>query len=109
MLKKANRLTSALFTKYFKQGKRVNGEYLTVIKHNYTTFLAAVVVGRKVSKWAVKRNLIRRRVYSILEEVKISMDIKNGVFIVLVKPSINNLTKKQFQKLLKEEFGRLLK
>lgn len=54
----------------YKQGRTVRGPLLSlkfVRNSRRATFRAAVIVGRKVSKSAVVRNRIRRRVYEALQ------------------------------------------
>lgn len=108
MLKKSERLDRSSFTNYFKKGKKVNGAYTTIVTHPSPTFLASVVVGKKVSKKAVTRNLIRRRLYGILELYRQKQKF-TGVYIIIAKPEINKLTKKAFATTLHEEVGRVLK
>lgn len=93
MLKKHERLSRTEFETYFKQGKRFHSEYLTVIYLPYPTFHAAVVVSKKVSKKAVVRNTLRRRVYAVLYGKK--QKGVTGVWIALIKPSLSLLTKQQ--------------
>jgi ribonuclease P protein component len=91
MFKKAHRLTTKEFNQFFKAGKKHHSPHLTVITHPYPTLKVAVVVGKKVSKTAVKRNLFKRR---ILAQLTTLLANKTGVFIVLVKPSFATLPRK---------------
>ena len=91
MLKKANRLPRADFAPYLKGGKRLHVDCATLIWHPHPTFHGSVVVSKKVSKLAVTRNTIRRRVYAQLYRLKI--EHKTGVWIVLIKPTYSLLTK----------------
>jgi len=93
MLKKENRLSTAQFDSYFKKGKRFHFEHSTVIYHDYPTLLCAVVVGKKVSKIAVRRNTIRRRIYSRFTVCQKELSLV-GVFIIIIKPSFNVLSRK---------------
>jgi ribonuclease P protein component len=90
MLKKANRLSRMQFTEYFRLGKRHHFEHLTVIYCPNLTFFAAVVVGKKVSKGAVRRNTLKRRVLARLAQVQKEW-VVTGVFIIILKPSFNSL------------------
>ena len=108
MLKKANRLNNTLFAKYFAQGKRIHSENLTTVFSPNEGFLCAVVVGKKIYKKAHERNLLRRRIYTMVREVAKNKTVK-GVYIFLVKPTVKNLTKKQFKDFISEEVGRILK
>jgi ribonuclease P protein component len=93
MLKRAQRVKRVVFTDFFKKGKRVHSEYLTVVYTPFPTFHGSVVVSKKVSKKAVERNRIRRRIYHTLANHAPSS--QTGVFIVVVKPPYINLTRKQ--------------
>ncbi|MCA9357123.1 ribonuclease P protein component [Candidatus Nomurabacteria bacterium] len=88
MFKKAERLTKKQFDNFFKTGKRFQFQHLTIIYSQHPSLHASVVVGKKVSKQAVRRNALRRRIYARLRsEVKAKDSI--GVFIVIVKPTYN--------------------
>lgn len=91
MLKKAQRLSRTDFATYFKGGKRLHTDCATLIFHPHPTFHGSVVVSKKVSKLAVTRNTIRRRVYAQLYQL--APEHKTGVFIVLIKPAYALLTK----------------
>jgi ribonuclease P protein component len=93
MLKKHERLTRTEFETYFKQGKRFHGDHITMIYLPYPTFHAAVVVSKKVSKKAVVRNTLRRRVYAMLY-IKKQKGV-TGIWIALIKPGLLSLTKQQ--------------
>lgn len=108
MLKKSERLDRSSFTDYFKKGKKTNGTYTTIVTYPSPTFKASVVVGKKVSKKAVTRNSIRRRLYGILESYR-QMKKLSGIYIIITKPELNKLTKKAFTNILREEVGRVVK
>ncbi len=93
MLKKFERLSRTDFELYFKQGKRVHSENITIITAPHQRFHASVVVGKKVSKKAVVRNTLRRRIYSSLYNKK-KAGVK-GIFIVITKPKFGLLTKQE--------------
>lgn len=94
MLKKSKRLTKNQFSKYFKTGRKHHSTHLTIVYTEHTNLHASVVVSKKVSKRAVDRNTIRRRVYA---EIRNSLVRNNqtGVFIILVKPSLSTLSRKE--------------
>jgi len=91
MLAKQNRLSRADFTKYFKTGKRINSPAATLIVSPHDVFHGAVVVSKKVSKKAVRRNTLRRRAYAQLYTAY--KNKKNGVYILIIKPSFSDLTR----------------
>jgi ribonuclease P protein component len=92
MFKKTNRLTQSEFAHYFACGKRLHTKYFTVITSPSPSQKVAVVVGKKVAKSAVQRNLLRRRVYALL---RIHCIQHSGILIVLVKPTFKTLTRKE--------------
>ena len=86
MLAKKARLTTSQFNQYFKDGKRFYGTYVQVVYTPLSTFHGSVVVGKKVSKKAVDRNRLRRRLYGVLYQLH-KRDNLSGVHVVLVKPT----------------------
>jgi len=108
MLKKTERLDRRLFSQYFNKGKRNHSAYTTIISLPYLGFLCAVVVGKKVFKQAHERNNIKRQVYSVVEEVKKSEEVK-GVYIIILKPAISKLTKREVKEVINKEFGMAVK
>ena len=108
MLKKNERLDRPAFSRYFSQGKRIHGSYITNITSPAETFFCSVVVGKKVSKKAHQRNLLKRKLYSLVEVLKKERDLK-GVFIIISKPGLAQLSKQAFTVTLTEELGRALK
>jgi len=92
MLQKAQRLTRLAFDTFFKTGKRFHSPTLTVVYTPHKAFHGSVVVGKKVAKLAVRRNTIRRRIYDQLRTV-VHDTGATGVYIVLVKPTFNSLTR----------------
>ncbi len=107
MLKKTERLDRSSFSNYFKKGKRINGTYATIINYPAPTLFGSVVVGKKVSKSAVKRNSIRRRIYGILDILRVEKELK-GVYIIIAKPEVSKLSKKLFTENMTKEIGRAL-
>ncbi len=102
MLAKKERLSRDAFNRFFSIGKRLNTPSLTLIYAPYTTFHGAVVVSKKVATRAVKRNILRRRLYSILykhKEVGIT-----GVYIAILRKTPQTPT----YATLKDELNTLL-
>ncbi len=108
MFKKKERLTKAEFTECFKIGKRHHFPYVTIITSPYNSLKVAVVVGKKVAKSAVKRNLIKRRIYSLLHTHTV-VNKPPKVIIVLVKPAYNALSRKEAAKEVCQSFAQVLK
>lgn len=94
MFKKENRLSRNEFSEYFKKGKRHQFPHLTIIITPSNKNKVAVVVGKKVSKLAIRRNILKRRIYSKLKEFLSENKKNNYVVIVIVKSSYNNLPRK---------------
>jgi len=95
MLKKRNRLTKKEFDTVFSKGKRYHSPELQLIYQLSDTFHGSAVVGKKVYKKAVDRNKLRRRMYSILYQIK-KEGKKTGTFILIAKPTLTNVPKKNF-------------
>ena len=70
--------------------------------------MGSVVVGKKVAKKAHDRNKIKRRIYEIVRGLKTQGEVK-GVYIIIAKPIIKDLSKSEFKNLLTLEVGRVLK
>jgi ribonuclease P protein component len=92
MLPKSQRLSRRAFEGYFRSGRRYHSDTLTVVYTPHTTFKAAVVVAKKVAKQAHERNTIRRRLYTALAHFKKNSQT-TGVYIVLTKPAVADLTR----------------
>mgnify|MGYP005704733921 CR=1 FL=1 len=84
MLKKSERLTKKEFDSYFKVGKRYHHPLLQLIHVPNDDFRGAAVVGKKIYKRAVDRNLYRRRIYNVLYKLKEQQTLK-GVYILILK------------------------
>jgi ribonuclease P protein component len=107
MLRKAERLGRTEFAQFFKTGKRFHGDHVTIVFTPHPTLHGSVVVSKKVAKSAVKRNLIRRRLYA---QLRGALHKKHpGIFIVLVKPTFKILKKSESNEALGELIGRIVK
>jgi ribonuclease P protein component len=104
MLKKKERLTRKEFDRSFSIGKRLHGTNVQLIFSPSETFHCSVVVGKKVSKKAVERNKLRRRVYAVAYIYHKDTRIEK-TFIIVLKPS----AKTADPALLQEEVLELLK
>jgi ribonuclease P protein component len=85
MLPKKERLSREEFNRFFSLGKRVHSPAFQVVYVSHEKLHASVVVPKKVAKSAVKRNVIRRRIYDIVRRYRDEAGIR-GVYIFLVKP-----------------------
>jgi ribonuclease P protein component len=108
MFKKANRLTQVEFSKYFKIGKKHNSQHLTIITSELDGYKTSVVVGKKVAKTAVKRNLLKRRAYALLRKLYEEKEFKM-VVVVIMKPSFNTLSRKTAEEVLRQEVIKVIK
>ena len=92
MLKAGNRLRArADFTRAYQGGKTRHGEFVLVrarANHNATNRYG-VVVSKKVSKRAVARNRIKRRILAIVRtELPLNGNNTSGVdLIIVVRPN----------------------
>ena len=90
MLSKKNRLKKNKdFNKIFKKGKKINEEVLLLIilKNNLKETKVGVVINKKVSKKAVIRNKIKRRIYNSIRN-KLPEIEKGFDFLIIVRPEI---------------------
>lgn len=108
MFKKNERLSRSEFDIYFKSGKRFNFKDLTIIYSPLEELKVGVVVGKKVSKSAVRRNTLRRRVFARLR-TELKAVNKTGVFIVLTKNTFNSLTRKTADDNVTESIAQVIK
>ncbi len=107
MLKRSNRLSRAQFQEFGRRGKRVQttAASLTFVPH--PTFHGAVVVSKKVSKSAVRRNRLRRQVYAELVTLKKSGN--TGVFVCVLRPEVEKMTSVEFRGAIKNLIERTQK
>lgn len=86
MFTKRERLSRTAFTQYFAAGRRFHTPALTLVYTPEAPFGVSVVVGKKVSKLAVGRNRIRRRLYAGMRRVFSESGTPAAVCIVIAKP-----------------------
>lgn len=88
----------------FKKGKTKAGKlvFLKILKNNLNNNRFGIIVGKKISKKAVVRNKIKRRLREIIRQanVKLGFDI-----VIITKPEIIN---KNYQE-IKNELENLFK
>jgi len=106
MFKKVNRLTTKEFSEFYKSGKKAHSKHLTFVFKEFDTLKVAVVVGKKVAKSAVRRNVLKRRALASLKSI---IENKTGIFIIILKPTYSSLPRKTAEKVLREEFALLNK
>jgi ribonuclease P protein component len=73
------------FKRIFQRGNRINGKYFTLyyLENKQTTCRWAVVVSTKVSKRAVRRNRLRRRLNSLIRESQAGLRLGYDIVIVV--------------------------
>lgn len=109
MFKKSNRLSKPEFSEYFKKGNKKHFPHLTIIRDTQSDKTkVSVVVGKKVAKSAVRRNILRRRVYAILRNLDTPTK-PLGVLIVILKPSFNSLSRKTAEEFVNESIAQVMK
>jgi ribonuclease P protein component len=105
MLHKTERMNRTQFSAFFASGRRVHGSYTTLLISSSDRFSCSVVVSKKVAKKAHDRNRIKRRLYAIIKTLETERQLIGG-FIILAKPAIARLTKREFGEFLMAEIGR---
>lgn len=87
----------------YQQGKTVRGP-LCALKYVPNTrrsdFRLAIVVSKKVSKSAVKRNRIRRRLYEVFREQKDQIKKPYDLVVTIFHEQIAEISHKELQKLV---------
>ncbi len=86
MFSAKQRLSRPAFTQYFKSGRRFQTPALTLVYSPAVPFGVSTVVGKKVSKLAVGRNRVRRRLYAGMRRSFDTVGVTTGVYIVIAKP-----------------------
>lgn len=93
MFKKNERLNRTAFTQYFKTGRRFQSPHLTLVYSSGLPLQVSAVVGKKVSKLAVGRNRIRRRLYAATRRFIDVEGSGTGIHIIIAKPTAMRLTR----------------
>jgi ribonuclease P protein component len=93
MFSATERLSRSAFTEFFKSGRRFQTSGLTLVYSPASHLQVSAVVGKKVSKLAVGRNRIRRRIYAEMRRSFTAMGVKKGVYIVIAKPEAARVTR----------------
>ena len=93
MFSAKERLSRPAFTEYFKSGRRFQSPALTLVYSPSPKLGVSAVVGKKVSKLAVGRNRIRRRLYAGMRHSFTNDTVISGVYIVIAKPAAVTYTR----------------
>jgi len=83
----------------YKNGRKIYSDNFIVFFLPYKEMKSAVVVSKKISKKAVVRNKIKRRVRHICRDM-----LKNGKYVIVVKKDVSNI---EFEK-LRNDFKKII-
>jgi len=83
----------------YKNGRKFYTEYFVIFFLPDSEFKTAVVVSKKISKKAVIRNKIKRRLRHISREM-----LKTGRYVIVIKKDVSNI---EFEK-LKNDFKKIV-
>lgn len=93
MIKKIQKIPSALFKEFFRKARRKENDYFKIyyLKNQYDFCRFGIVVSNEVSSKSVLRNKIKRQLRALLKKWEIeNKTIKDNFdLIVLVKKSIS--------------------
>ena len=70
-----------------------------------TPLRVVVIVSKKVSKKAVERNLLRRRIYSIIKDLKVVKD-HTGILVIRAFPNSCDIEYQNLRKDIEQYFNR---
>lgn len=108
MFPKKNRIKTAEINKLLSQKKFVSNE-LFILKTSENTEKITrfgVIVSKKVSKSAVKRHLIKRRIFNLIKDFsnknKEEFCFLNKDFLIILRPQIKNWSFTELKKYLIE-------
>jgi ribonuclease P protein component len=101
MLSKKNKLSAKLFSLFGRSGRLFHSDNLT-LRYGAKVlsgddYKVSVVVSRKVSPKAVQRNLLKRKVFSIVRNSKENLKPKS-VYIFYLKKTINGVEIRDIEK-----------
>ncbi len=102
MLPKTNKINKKLFDKVFKEGKTYHSDFLYIktLKNNGVSKFSFVVMKKNLAG-AVRRNLIKRRGFSIIKQEL--TNIKSGVAVIFfIKKGSEKITFKQLETEIKK-------
>lgn len=105
MLKKKFRFRNLNFEKHFKNAKKFDNQFFTILVSDnslaYPRF--CVAPNKKIYRKAVDRNKIRRRIYEI---IRINFDkFKPKDYFIMVKKDFSKVKSKQLEEIIFELLG----
>ena len=97
------------FRDIYKKGRRLRGSVAQIayLRVNSELTRVAVVVSRKVSNLATKRNLYKRRLWGCLRENRKLLPTKGYNLIITALPAIKNLTYQELNKEIENLISKL--
>ena len=95
MLPKSSRIPRALFKSLLESRQYFNSEHFSLRVASSDTVRVAVSVSKKISKKAVIRNKIRRRVYSAFRNI--ISTLKPGLYLIVAKPKAQKVKGKELE------------
>jgi len=110
MLSKKYRIPKSLIALTIKRGFSVYTTNLTLKYLPYKTEipLFAFIIPKKVSKRAVVRNKLKRRVKAVIKNILNNIK-DNHSYVIMFKPSVNELNFNDLEKELTELFNKISK
>ena len=89
MLSKNKRISRKLFKENISKKRYFNSKHFSIQVTPLNTARFAVSVSKKISKKAVARNKIRRRVYAMIK--KLIPKIEPGLYLIIARPGAENI------------------
>ena len=107
MISREHRFVGRTSLKYvYKNGRVVRGSYFSIRyapNARCQSYRAAVVVSRKISKSAVKRNRIRRRIYEVIGKLEAQIVAPYDIVVTVFKESTSDLPPADLEKQVKSQ------
>ena len=91
----------------YQRGKTVRTSFFSlryVVNNRRTTYRLAVVVSRKVSKSAVVRNRIRRRMYEVVRQIDRDISLPFDLVVSVHSTELAGLGHDELAALVREQF-----
>ena len=92
MLPRKHKVSKNLFNEVFASGKKFRSKNLSLVYAPYRDVRCAVVVSKKTEKYAVKRNMLRRKVKACV--IPLLPSLESGVYILFVHGDISKISHK---------------
>lgn len=108
MLSYKNRFHGHGSLRYVYKNGQAERTHLVTMKHTANPrrkhSRVAVVISKKVLKSAVRRNLVRRRVYEVIRLELPELDRPTDIAMIIVSSEIINMPPEELQQLIKQLF-----